>query len=180
MRNGACLHSIIAAVYSHLVVRLPSWLNGAMSKHTYYFDDLTLGATVDLGKKTVSEEEILRFGREFDPQPFHVDPEAARDSIFGGIIASGWHTCSITMRLLVDEVLSHSSSLGSPGVEQIRWVKPVRPGDTLHAVLTVQEVRHSQSKPDRGTARIHIDVTNQADELVMWMESFGMFAKRQE
>jgi acyl dehydratase len=178
MRDGACLHSIIAATYSHLVVRLPSWLNGAMSEHTYYFDNMTLGATVDLGKKTVSEEEILRFAREFDPQPFHVDPEAARDSIFGGIIASGWHTCSMTMRLLVDGLLSHSSSLGSPGVEQIRWVKPVRPGDTLHAVLTVQEVRHSQSKPDRGTARIHIDVTNQADELVMWMESFGMFAKR--
>ncbi len=151
-----------------------------MNEYTYYFDDLTLGATVDLGKKTVSEEEILRFAREFDPQPFHIDPEAARDSIFGGIIASGWHTCSMTMRLLVDGLLSHSSSLGSPGVEQIRWVKPVRPGDTLHALLTVQEVRHSQSKPDRGTARIHIDVTNQADELVMWMESFGMFAKRQE
>ncbi len=99
-------------------------------------------------------------------------------SIFGGLIASGWHTCSITMRLLVDGLLSHSSSLGSPGIEQIRWVKPVRPGDTLHAVLTVQEVRMSQSKPDRGTARIHIDVTNQADELVMWMESFGMFATR--
>jgi acyl dehydratase len=159
---------------------MASWLNVAMSEYTYYFDDLTLGATVDLGKKTVSEEEILRFAREFDPQPFHIDPEAARDSIFGGIIASGWHTCSMTMRLLVDGLLSHSSSLGSPGVEQIRWVKPVRPGDTLHAVLTVQEVRHSQSKPDRGTARIHIDVTNQADELVMWMESFGMFAKRQE
>jgi acyl dehydratase len=157
---------------------MASWLNGAMSEHTYYFDDLAPGATVDLGKKTVSEEEILRFGREFDPQPFHVDPQAARNSIFGGVIASGWHTCSIAMRLLVDGVLSHSSSLGSPGVEQIRWVKPVRPGDTLHAVLTVQEVRQSQSKPDRGTARIHIDVTNQAGDLVMWMESFGMFAKR--
>ncbi len=148
-----------------------------MREHTYYFDDLAVGATVDLGKRSVSEEEILRFAREFDPQPFHIDPEAARNSIFGGIIASGWHTCSITMRLLVDGLLSHSSSLGSPGIEQIRWVKPVRPGDTLHAVLTVQEVRMSQSKPDRGTARLHIDVTNQADELVMWMESFGMFAR---
>jgi acyl dehydratase len=157
---------------------MASWLNVGMREQTYYFEDLTLGATVDLGKKTVSEEEILRFAREFDPQPFHVDPEAAKESIFGGIIASGWHTCSIAMRLLVDGLLSHSSSLGSPGVEQIRWVKPVRPDDTLHAVLTVQEVRHSQSKPDRGTARIRIDVTNQADELVMWMESFGMFAKR--
>ena len=151
-----------------------------MSEHKYYFEDMAVGATVDLGKRSVSEEEILRFASEFDPQPFHIDPEAAGKSIFGGIIASGWHTCSITMRLLVDGLLSHSSSLGSPGIEQIRWVKPVRPGDTLHAVLTVQEVRQSQSKPDRGTARIHIDVTNQADELVMWMESFGMFARRPE
>jgi acyl dehydratase len=151
-----------------------------MREHKYYFEDMAVGATVDLGKRSVSEEEILRFAREFDPQPFHIDPEAAGKSIFGGIIASGWHTCSITMRLLVDGLLSHSSSLGSPGIEQIRWVKPVRPGDTLHAVLTVQEVRQSQSKPDRGTARIHIDVTNQADELVMWMESFGMFARRTE
>jgi acyl dehydratase len=152
----------------------------SMSGHKYYFEDMAVGATVDLGKRSVSEEEILRFAREFDPQPFHIDPEAAGKSIFGGLIASGWHTCSITMRLLVDGLLSHSSSLGSPGIEQIRWVKPVRPGDTLHAVLTVQEVRLSQSKPDRGTARIHIDVTNQADELVMWMESFGMFATRPE
>lgn len=151
-----------------------------MSEDKYYFEDMAVGATVDLGKKKVSEEDIVRFGSEFDPQPFHIDPEAARKSIFGGIVASGWHTCSITMRLLVDGLLSHSSSLGSPGIEQIRWVKPVRPGDTLHAVLTVQEVRMSQSKPDRCTARMHIDVTNQAGELVMWMESFGMFAKRPE
>ena len=153
---------------------------GTMSEHKYYFEDMAVGATVDLGRRSVSEEEILRFAREFDPQPFHIDKQAAEKSIFGGLIASGWHTCSITMRLLVDGLLSHSSSLGSPGIEQIRWVKPVRPGDTLHAVLTVQEVRMSQSKPDRGTARIHIDVTNQTDELVMWMESFGMFAKRPE
>ena len=111
---------------------------GSMSEHNYYFEDMAVGATVDLGKRSVSEEEILRFAREFDPQPFHVDPEAAGKSIFGGLIASGWHTCSITMRLLVDGLLSNSSSLGSPGIEQIRWVKPVRPGDTLHAVLTVQ------------------------------------------
>ncbi len=123
-----------------------------MSEHKYYFEDMAVGATVDLGKRSVSEEEILRFAREFDPQPFHIDPEAAGNSIFGGIIASGWHTCSITMRLLVDGLLSHSSSLGSPGVEQIRWVKPVRPGDTLHAVLTVQEVRHvaKQARPRHG------------------------------
>jgi acyl dehydratase len=149
-----------------------------VSEPTYYFDNLVVGQTIDLGSKTVSEEEILRFAREFDPQPFHIDPQAAAASLFGGIIASGWHTCSIAMRLLVDGLLRHSSSLGSPGVEQIRWVRPVRPGDTLHAVVTLQEIRPSQSKPDRGTVRIRIDMTNQAGDLVMWMESFGMFAKR--
>jgi acyl dehydratase len=151
-----------------------------VSEPTYYFDNLAVGQTIDLGSKTVSEEEILRFAREFDPQPFHIDPQAAEASMFGGIIASGWHTCSIAMRLLVDGLLRHSSSLGSPGVEQIRWVRPVRPGDTLHAIVTLQEIRPSQSKPDRGTVRIRIDMTNQAGDLVMWMESFGMFAKRVE
>lgn len=150
-----------------------------MSTHsTYYFDDMTVGSKVDLGSKTVTEEEILRFAREFDPQPFHIDPEAAMHSTFGGLIASGWHTCSITMRLLVDGLLANSSSLGSPGVEQIRWVRPVRPGDTLNAVVTVLEYRRSQSKPDRGTVKIHIDVTNQHGDQVMWMESFGMFGRR--
>ena len=165
---------------------LPSWLNIRMSTHqsthqskpTYYFDDLTVGSVVDLGSKTVSEEEILRFAREFDPQPFHIDPQAAKDSIFGGLIASGWHTCSIAMRLMVDGLLANSSSLGSPGVEQIRWTRPVRPGDTLHAAVTVLEFRPSQSKPDRGTVKIRTEVTNQHGEQVMWMESFGMFARR--
>jgi acyl dehydratase len=149
-----------------------------MSEPTYYFEDMAPGATVELGSKTVSEEEILRFAREFDPQPFHINPQAAQASIFGGIIASGWHTCSMAMRLLVDGLLANSSSLGSPGVEQIRWLKPVRPGDTLRATVTALEVRESQSRPDRGTARMRIEMTNQAGELVMTMESFGMFGKR--
>ena len=154
-----------------------------MSDHshsTYYFDDLTVGSRLVLGSRTVSEEEIVRFAREFDPQPFHIDPEAAQQSIFGGLIASGWHTCSIAMRLLVDGLLANSSSLGSPGVEQIRWTRPVRPGDTLHAVVTVLEFRPSQSKPDRGTIKFRLEMTNQAGEQVMWMESFGMFGRRGE
>ena len=145
---------------------------------TYYFDDLAVGSVVDLGSKTVTEEEIVRFAREFDPQPFHIDPEAARHTMFGGLIASGWHTCSIAMRLLVDGLLANSSSLGSPGIEQIRWTRPVRPGDTLHATVAVLEFRMSQSKPDRGTVKMRTEVTNQHGEQVMWMESFGMFGRR--
>ena len=144
----------------------------------HYFDDIAVGSKVDLGSKSISAEDIVRFAREFDPQPFHIDAEAAQQSIFGGLVASGWHTCSITMRLLVDGLLANSSSLGSPGIEQIRWTQPVRPGDTLHAVLTVLEVRLSQSKPDRCTVKMHIDLYNQHDEQVMWMEMQGMFRRR--
>ncbi len=150
--------------------------------HSYYFEDMVLGASFDLGHCQVSEEEILQFGRQFDPQPFHIDPAAAQASVFGGLVASGWHTCSLTMRLLVDGLLAHSSSLGSPGVDNIRWLRPVRPGDTLHAVVTITEVRPSQSKPDRGAVKIHIAVSNQRDdqggEVVMTMDSFGLFARR--
>ena len=145
---------------------------------TLYFEDLYVGAVVELGERTVSEAEIVAFARDFDPQPFHVDAVAAAQTPFGGIIASGWHTCALTMRLLVDNLLLRSASLGSPGVELIRWTKPVRPGDTLHARVHVLEVRPSQSKPDRGTVKIRTEVDNQHGEQVMWMESFGLFARR--
>jgi acyl dehydratase len=143
-----------------------------------YFEDLQAGATLELGSKTVSENEIVAFARAYDPQPFHIDQAAAAATPFGGIIASGWHTCALTMRLLVDNLLLCSASLGSPGVELIRWTRPVRPGDTLHARVVVLEVRPSQSKPDRGTVKIRTEVDNQHGEQVMWMESFGMFARR--
>ena len=145
---------------------------------TLYFEDMTAGSKLDLGTRTVTEAEIIAFARDFDPQPFHVDAPAAAQSPFGGIIASGWHTCALTMRLLVENLLLRSASLGSPGVEQIRWTKPVRPGDTLHARVHVLEVRPSASKPDRGTVKIRTEVENQHGEQVMWMESFGMFARR--
>jgi acyl dehydratase len=139
------------------------------------FHDLIPGQTTILGSKTVSEEEILRFAEEFDPQPFHIDAAAAAMSPFGGLIASGWHTCSIAMRLLVEGVLKNSTSMGSPGVEQIRWLKPVRPGDTLTVSVTVLESKPSTSRPDRGTVKIRTEATNQRGEQVMWMESFGIF-----
>ena len=144
-------------------------------EHT--FDTLEPGDVLDLGSRTVTEAEIIAFARDFDPQPFHIDPAAAESSIFGGIIASGWHTCALTMRLLVDGFLSHAASMGSPGVEQIRWLKPVRPGDTLTARIRVLEKRPSQSKPDRGSIRSLTEVTNQAGELVMTMESFILMGR---
>lgn len=149
-----------------------------MATIEYYFEDAAAGDVLELGNRTVSEAEILTFARDFDPQPFHIDPEAAAQSIFGGIIASGWHTCALTMRLMVDNFLSRAASLGSPGVEHIRWLRPVRPGDTLTARIVVLDVRPSQSKPDRGSVRMRTEVTNQAGELVMTMESTGLIGRR--
>ncbi len=148
-----------------------------MPSINHTFDTLAPGDELDLGSRQVTEAEIIAFAREFDPQPFHIDPAAAEASIFGGIIASGWHTCALTMRLLVDGFLSHATSMGSPGVEQIRWLRPVRPGDTLCARLRVLEKRPSQSKPDRGSVKTLTEVTNQAGELVMTMESFVLMAR---
>jgi acyl dehydratase len=149
-----------------------------MPDFQYYLEDFTPERSLELGSKTVTEDEIIRFAREFDPQPFHIDPAAAARSPFGGIIASGWHTCSIAMRLLVDALLGKAASLGSPGIEQIRWVLPVRPGDTLTAHAIVLENRPSQTKPDRGVIKFRLEVSNQRGEQVMWQESFGMFLRR--
>lgn len=149
-----------------------------MATIEYYFEDAAVGDVLELGSRTVSEAEILTFAQDFDPQPFHIDPEAAAQSIFGGIIASGWHTCALTMRLMVDSFLSRAASLGSPGVEHIRWLQPVRPGDTLTARIVVLDVRPSQSKPDRGSVQMRTEVTNQAGDLVMTMESTGLVGRR--
>ncbi len=149
-----------------------------MATIEYYFEDAAAGDVLELGSRRVSEAEILAFAQDFDPQPFHIDPEAAAQSIFGGIIASGWHTCALTMRLMVDGFLSRAASLGSPGVEHIRWLRPVRPGDTLTARLVVLDVRPSERKPDRGSVQMRTEVTNQAGELVMTMESTGLVGRR--
>ena len=144
-----------------------------------HLDDFTPGQVLELGTRTVSTDEIVAFGRAFDPQPFHVDAEAAQQSIFGGLIASGWHSASLLMRLMCDGYLLHSASLGSPGVEQIRWLRPVRPGDTLMGRMTVLEVRASQSKPDRGVVNSLFEMFNQHGELVMTMQGMGMFKRRE-
>jgi len=143
-----------------------------------YFEDLPTGTAMDLGSYEVTREEILEFARKYDPQPFHVDEDAANDSVFGGLIASGWHTCSMTMRLVCDGLLLRAAALGSPGVDEVRWLKPVRPGDTLHAKLEIVESRPSQSKPDRGVIRSRWLVQNQKGELVMTLEGMGMYRLR--
>jgi len=143
----------------------------------YYWEDLTPGETVDIGSYTMREDEIVAFARQFDPQPFHVDAEKAKESIFGGLIASGWHTCGIAMRLMVDSYLNDTASMGSPGLEEIRWLKPVRPGDTLRATRTIEESRPT-SKPDRGLVLTRWDMYNQDGDHVMMMRGYGLFGRR--
>ncbi len=149
-----------------------------MAQPKWYFEDFKVGDSVEIGSRTVTEEEIIAFATQFDPQPFHVDPEAAAQSIFGGIIASGWHTCSMMMRLMVDGFLNNSSSMGSPGVDQLRWLKPVRAGDTLTLNLVTLESTPSSSKPDRGVVVSEWRATNQHGELVLTIKGLGMFGRR--
>ncbi|MHA6907129.1 MaoC family dehydratase [Ralstonia pseudosolanacearum] len=146
--------------------------------YTFYFDDFQVGQTMEMGTYAVTEDEILTFARQYDPQPFHVDPEAARRSIYGGLISSGWMTCALMMRLMVQNFLSKSSSMGSPGVDEIRWLRPVYPGDTLSVSSTCLEVRPSQSKPDRGVAINRWEARNQHGELVCTVVGMGMFGRR--
>lgn len=146
--------------------------------YKYYWEDFAAGSMREFGGITLSEEDILRFAREFDPQPFHVDPEAARHSVFGGLIASGWHTCSLAMRMMCDAYLLDSASAGSPGVEDIKWLKPVRPGDTLRVSFTVLEARPLESRPNIGLIRAQWYMYNQNDECVMQMLGGGMFSRR--
>lgn len=144
----------------------------------YYFEDFSVGLTIELGAREVSREEMIAFASRYDPQSFHTDEEAAKTSMYGGLIASGFHTCAITMRLMCDGYLLTAASLGSPGVDNVRWLRPVRPGDTLRGQMTVLESRASASKPDRGTVRHKWELFNQRDELVMTMEGYGMFKRR--
>lgn len=134
---------------------------------TRYFEDYVPGLSFDCGSFTLDQAEIIAFGEEYDPQPFHVDPEAAKDGPFGGIIASGWQTTSMMMRKVVGGFLSAESSLGAAGVDEIRWPRPVRPGDTLDVRAAVLEARRSRSKPDRGIVRSRLEVTNQDGGIVM-------------
>jgi acyl dehydratase len=149
-----------------------------LSRVTRYFEDYVPGLTVDCGSFSLSEAEIIAFAKEYDPQPFHVDPVGAKDGPFGGLIASGWHTTSMMMRQLVDYYVSPESSLGAAGVDEIRWPRPVRPGDTLHVRATVLEARRSASKPDRGIVKSLAELTNSDGDLVMKVTAINFILLR--
>lgn len=143
-----------------------------------YLEDFAVGQVLEFPPRTVSEEEIIAFARDYDPQPFHLDREAAKQSLFGGLCASGWHTAGLMMRMLVDHMIGKYASMGSPGVDQLRWVKPVFPGDTLQLHGEVLEVRPSQSKPDRGVITSRYEMRNQKGEVVLTMQAKGMYGRR--
>ncbi|HEX3780271.1 MAG TPA: MaoC family dehydratase [Pseudonocardiaceae bacterium] len=144
-----------------------------------YFEDYQVGAVHEYGYETVSEEEILAFARQFDPQPIHTDVEYARNGPFEGLIASGVHTLGLLMRMFVGQYLSRVASLASPGVDELRWPRPLRPGDSLWLRATVLETRRSQSKPDRGLVRTGLELFNQRDEPVLTMTAVNFLALRE-
>ncbi|MGY1710596.1 MaoC family dehydratase [Geodermatophilus sp. SYSU D00758] len=143
-----------------------------------WFEDYLPGTTTEHGPLRVEADDVVDFGRRFDPQPFHVDAEAAAAGPFGGLIASGWHTCALMMRLFADEYLSPASSLGSPGVDELRWRAPVRPGDELTLRTTVEEARPSRSKPDRGLLRTRVELANGAGDVVLSMVAMNLVRTR--
>jgi acyl dehydratase len=143
-----------------------------------YFEDYVPGTSAECGSAVVTEDEIRAFAERYDPQPFHTDSQAAAATPYGGLIASGWHTASIAMRILVDEYIDGTTSLGSPGLGPLRWIVPVRPGDVLRVRARVLETRPSQSKPDRGTVILEVDVVNQRDDIVLAIENWIAIIRR--
>jgi len=143
-----------------------------------WWEDFKVGERSEMGRHTFDAEEIVAFARQFDPQPFHLDADAAKQTPFGGLIASGWHTCAVGMRLMVEHYVGKTASLGSPGIEDIRWLKPVRPGDTISYSRTVIESRASASRRDVGLVKHRWEAVNQAGETVLTMEGWGMFGRR--
>ena len=148
-------------------------------RETRYFEDYEAGRVYQFGSVVVTEPEIIRFAQCFDPQDMHIDPEKARQGRFGGIIASGWHTIGLAMRLYVEHFLSSVASLASPGVDEVRWPNPVRPGDTLHIRVTTLDTVPSRSKPDRGVVRARLEAFNQNDEPVLNLIALSILGRRQ-
>ena len=144
----------------------------------YYWEDFPVGKVREFGGVTLTADAIIDFARQFDPQPFHLSEEAGKHSLFGGLVASGWHTGALAMRMMCDEYLLETASLGSPGLENSRWLKPVRPGDTLRLRTVVLEARTLDSKPHVGLVRMRWEMLNQNNEEVMQMEGYGMFQRR--
>jgi acyl dehydratase len=143
-----------------------------------WWEDMDVGQVIDLGSLSPTAEDIVAFATQFDPQPFHLSEEAGKASVFGGLCASGWHTCSLAMKLMVTNFLHQSSSLGSPGLDNIRWIKPVFPGDTLSLRQTVLEKRPMSKRADVGLLRTQWEMFNQHGAQVLHMEGYGMFRRR--
>lgn len=149
-----------------------------MTTKKWAFEDFVPGLTIDLGEKHVTAEEIVDFASEFDPQPMHLDEAAGKASLLGGLAASGWHTSSMLMRMMCDSMLLDSTSQGAPGIEYLRWKKPVLAGDTLKGSCTVLAARKSGSRPGLGLITVRYDLTNQRGEAVLEMQNTGMFLSR--
>jgi acyl dehydratase len=144
----------------------------------YWWEDLTPGTVLEFGDVEMTADEIVAFARKFDPQPFHVDAEAAKDSLFGALCASGWHTVSVMMSMWVANYLAPEASLGSPGVDELRWLRPVYPGDRLRCRVTILDATPSRSRPFMGSVRQQGEVLNQKGEVVMTVLGIGLFRKR--
>jgi acyl dehydratase len=144
-----------------------------------WFEDYTVGEVFEFGDHLVTAEEIVDFARRYDPQPFHIDPVAAGQSSFGGLVASGWMSGAVLMRMMCDHFIAPSSAMGSPGVDELRWLRPVRPGDRLKARVTVLQTRRSQSKPDRGSVVLLQELMDHAGAVVMTQRGRALYRCRQ-
>lgn len=143
-----------------------------------YFDELPTGYRFETGKRSISEAEIIAFAKEYDPQPFHMDPEAAKDSIYGGLISSGVQTMGVALRLILESGVWTDASMGSPGLDAVRFVRPVRPGDTLQVKGEVLGAEPSKTRPDRGRTRLRYEVFNQSDKIVMTWEAIQLLKRK--
>lgn len=155
-------------------------LSGGVPVPKLYFEDFKPGNVAEYGPRLVTREEIVAFAGEFDPQPMHLDEEMGRASMLGGLAASGWHTCCIMMRLIADGFLLDSSSMGGPGVDEVRWLAPMRPGDRVTVRASVLEARASNSRPDRGFVKFLFEVLDQNGTLLMTLATPLMFGRRPE
>lgn len=151
---------------------------GNQGARRWHFEDFFEGQEIDLGERKVTEAEIVAFARAYDPQPFHIDAAAAGESLYGGLIASGWHTCSMMMRMVVDGLLAHASGMGSPGLDGVRWLQPVRGGDTLRVRYLTRRVKASNTRPDRGVVWSTWTATNQHGVEVCTVDGMSMYGRR--
>lgn len=157
---------------------IPELFSGSSPVSLIYWEDFVLGSVAEFGPRRVTREEIIAFAAEFDPQPMHMDEDFARTTMLGGLAASGWHTCAIGMRLIVDGFMGRSASIGSPGIDEVRWFKPVRPDDELTLRRTVLETRPLNSRPEWGLVKFRFELFNQSRERVMIQENVNLFGRR--